>query len=81
MAINSRSFVDAVIFVNLTDRLYQSKMKFCRAEYYEKFRLHKTKDSFTDYVLNNYGIKIVPEGYQLIDERKFLLFQLKFGDR
>lgn len=81
MALKPKTFVQALDFVDLIDRLCVEQMEFCRAEWELSITSQlPTEKGFRDYLLKNYGIIAEGKSYRVIDEHKFLLFRLKFSN-
>jgi hypothetical protein len=62
---------------------YWAALKLVRKEYMEQNKDFDAYD-FEDYIIGQYGIKMnivggnITDGYKIIDEKKYLIFLLKF---
>jgi hypothetical protein len=62
---------------------YWNALKLVRKEYMEQNKQFDAYD-FEDYLIGQYGIKMgiidgnITDGYQIVDEKKYLIFLLKF---
>ena len=62
---------------------YWAALKLVRKEYMEQNREFDAYD-FEDYLVGQYGIKMnivngnITDGYEIVDEKKYLIFLLKF---
>lgn len=62
---------------------YWAALKLVRKEYMEQNKEFDAYD-FEDYLIGQYGVKMnivngnITDGYEIIDEKKYLIFLLKF---
>lgn len=62
---------------------YWNALKLVRKEYMQQNKQFDAYD-FEDYLIGQYGIKMgiidgnITDGYQIVDEKKYLIFLLKF---
>jgi len=62
---------------------YWAALKLVRREYMEQNREFDAYD-FEDYLIGQYGLKMnivngnITDGYEIVDEKKYLIFLLKF---
>ena len=62
---------------------YWAALKLVRKEYMEQNREFDAYD-FEDYLIGQYGVKMnvvngnITDGYEIVDEKKYLIFLLKF---
>jgi hypothetical protein len=62
---------------------YWAALKLVRKEYMEQNREFDAYD-FEDYLVSKYGVKMnivngnITDGYKIVDEKKYLIFLLKF---
>ena len=62
---------------------YWAALKLVRKEYMEQNKDFDAYD-FEDYIIGQYGIKMnivngnITDGYEIVDEKKYLIFLLKF---
>ena len=76
-----KSFAQAVDYVNNNQATWDHMINLCHKEWADDSNFNQT---FSDYVLTNYGIKLAPKIYNrlnftVVDSKKYLLFQIKFA--
>ena len=74
---------DPKIYFRKTRWDYWAALKLVRKEYMEQNREFDAYD-FEDYLVGKYGVKMnivngnITDGYKIVDEKKYLIFLLKF---
>lgn len=82
-----KSFAQAIDYVNLNQDEWNRMIESCYKEWVSETNHIDSKDwfeEFDQYVSSKYGIRIIPLkyntfNYQVVDQKKYMLFQIAFA--
>ena len=80
-----RSFIDAINYTNLNKDLWNRMYYTCFNDWRIIYGYECDSSLFQEYLLDTYGIRHHPlpfneSNYYVVDEKKYLFFQLKYSN-